>query len=898
MDKRLGFFLVAFVLIASALPLSVQAEPTRALGAEIDELFIDGPTAEGGEYAAGSHMVSIMLNNTGDQDYGEFIDFFVNVTYTSNGSVHHYEVLIDRPQFIPVGSRSKSDLLEIDLPEGQFDIKVNATISLVETQQMITVDVMDVVDLSIVNVGFEEGESYDLNVEMFPICNVSFAGNVDNFADNVNINLLIETDDVVSDTVYDESMEILTPASPAVSPGKYWIASFPGWTPNSSGPYEATFSVYYDTYDEANNEDLVTFEVANPPVIEGTVTSEGSPLPGVEVIVSTSPETSTMTDVDGKYFFYDIPAGNYSIEFTKMWASGNVTAVTVVPGETQMVDVSLAMLEVGGLRGNVKLPDNSPAAGTWITVSADDFADITTSTNSTGYFEIEEVSAGNITITASFSGYEDDTVNMNIAQGTWNTMDLQLGDIPFAVNFSVPNGELVFPVFDSISVFFTRPIDRTSVDSTTLILKKLSTGDVISVIYSFADSDMTVVITPDPPLSYGTEYQIEVTSWVQDTNGDFFPAPVYSTFNTELDIQEVELISFFPLDDANEVPIDVTIFIVFPVAMDEDTINGDNIEMTERGGRIVNSVITYDPLTKRAYLDPVEDLDYGTRYSISLDPDIAPMEPSFDFLGFYWSFETEVLITTGSLVGKVLNEEGIPFSPSQVTIKLSTGVNNVLTKTPNLAGEFEFIDVEEGVWTLSIMVNGYDEYTKDFTINSGETTELPEDINLPKSVSSEADDEPPWAIIILIAIVVLVIIVIIYYLLNRPKEEEEEEEGHQHRPRFGGRRQDPAYYGDYDEMGEGEFMCPVCGNVVEGEDAICPICGSEFEDDLFECPECGAGIPSDAISCPECDAVFEDEEGSEDDEGYYEEDEEEVDITEDYEVEDLSDEDFGIAEIE
>jgi hypothetical protein len=273
------------------------------------------------------------------------------------------------------------------------------------------------------------------------------------------------------------------------------------------------------------------------------------------------------------------------------------------------------------------------------------------------------------------------------------------------------------------------------------------------------------------------------------------------------------------------------------------------------------------------------------------------MEPSFDFLGFTWSFETEVLVTTGSLVGKVLDENGSPFSPSQVTVELSTGVSNVLTKTPNLAGEFEFIDVEEGEWTLTITVADYEEYTKAVSINAGETTELPADIIL-TPVEEDKQDEIPWPIIILIAIGVLLIIVIIYYLLNRPKEERpEEEEEYARRPRFGGRREEPAFYGGYDEFAEGEFMCPVCGNVVEGEDSICPVCGSEFEEDLFECPECGASIPADAVACPECDAVFEEEEEPEEEEDYYDE-EEEVDITEDYEVEDVGDVDLDIAQVE
>jgi RNA polymerase subunit RPABC4/transcription elongation factor Spt4 len=894
MDKRLGLFLVAFVLLAAAVPYTAQAEPTRAMDADIIEIILDGSTADGGEYASGMHEISVKLNNTGDKEFMQWADFYINITYTSNESVYHYE-MINKLVFISNNSMTTMDLIEVDLMEDQFKILVNATLGLGDTQAEIMVDIEDVVDLGIINVGFEEGMAYPLDEAIVPICNVSFEGNVAEFADTVNIALLIETDDVVSVTVYDEAMEILTPASPPVAPGKYWIVSFPAWTPSTSGPYEAVFTVYYDTYNEANNEDVISFDVADPPVIDGHVMAEGSPLPGVDVMVSTSPETTTTTDADGYYAFFDIPAGNYSIEFSKMWVSGNVTTVTVVPGETQVINVTLELSEVGGLRGYVNLPDFSPASGAWVIVSIPDAADLTATTNSTGYYEIEEVPAGNVNITASFSGYEEDIVETAIAMGTWNSVDLQLGDIPFNVSFSVPDGEPAFPVYDQISVIFTRPIERLSVDDSTLTLRKLSTGEVVAVEYSFADGDTTVVITPINPLEYATQYQIEVTSWIQDTNGDFFPAPVFSGFTTEYQIQELVLISFFPLDDANEVPIGVRVSAVFPQIMDADTINSTTFQLLGRGGVVVEAVVTYDAPTKTAYLDPVNDLSYGTRYSVSLDPDILADDIMYNFMGFTWSFETEVLVTTGSLVGKVLDEDGNPFSPTQVTIELSKGINNVLTKTPDPTGRFEFIDVEGGDWTLTITVTDYKIYTHAYSIVAGETTTIPADIELVKDADDETEDIP-WPIIILIVIGVLLIIVIVYYLLNRPKEEAEEEEEHPRRPRFG-REREEAYYGGYDEFAEGEFMCPVCGNVVEGEDTICPVCGSEFEDDLFECPECGASIPADALSCPECDAVFEEEESEEGEEDYYDE-EEEVDITDDYEVEDLSADDFGIAEVE
>ncbi|MGA1873152.1 MAG: carboxypeptidase regulatory-like domain-containing protein [Thermoplasmatota archaeon] len=893
MDKRLGLFLLAFVLLAAVVPISVQAEPTRAMDAEITEVLLDGPMADGGEFAVGTHAVSIKLDNTGDEDFMQFVDFHMNITYTSNGSVYYFDMM-NKVVFIASGSVATLELDDVDFIEGQFDIEVNATIGMHDTRATGTFDIMDVADLSIMNVEFEEGAQYPLNEVLVPMCNVSLWGNLEEFADTVNINLLIETIGTVSDTVYDESMEILTPASPPVAAGKYWIVLFPSWTPNASGSYKATFSVFYDTYNEENNVDMVNFSIANPPVIEGTVTSGGTPVPGVDVTVSTVPVTKTTTDEDGKYSFYDITGGSYTIEFLKMWMAGNITTVIVVPGETQVVDATMEMLEVGGLHGYVTLPNGSDAIGAIVKVEIADSTPISTTTNTEGFYEFEEVPTGNATVTASFSGYQDDVEQTNILRGTWNSIDLQLQEIPFEVTFSVPDGEPGFPIYDQISVFFTRPIMRSSVDSGSLVLRELATGDLVNTIYSFADSDMTVVMTPNPPLKYNTDYQIEVKTWIQDTNGDFFPTTVYRNFTTEFQIEEIELTSYFPANDANEVALNVVISAVFPVDMDGDTITDDTFQLSTRGGVLVDADVTYDELTRTAYLDPTSVLDYGTRYSVSLDSDILAVDESKNFLGFTWSFETEVLVTTGTLTGRVVDEDGNPFIPSAVSIKLATGTSNILTKNPDTTGGFQFIDVEEGLWTLTITVNGYETFSKDYQITAGDTTEIPEDIKMVKEKDDSSDSDIPWPFIGLIAIGVFLIIIIIFYLLNRPKEapvEEVEERGR----RFG-RREEAGYYGGgYDEYAEGEFMCPVCGFVVESEETICPNCQSEFEEDLFECPECGASIPADALTCPECDAVFEEEEEGEEDE-YYDE-EEEVDITGEYEVEDIE-EDFGIPEVE
>ncbi|MFW3146172.1 MAG: carboxypeptidase regulatory-like domain-containing protein [Thermoplasmatota archaeon] len=896
MEKRLVFSIALLMVLLAFVPAISAEEPTREGDAEILEVMLDGFVGPSGEYASGIHTISVRLNNTGNGEFISWVDFFINVTFESNDTVFHYEMVTEMV-YIPNGSQTTIDLVDLDLIEDTFNILVNATIGASETMAEIPAEVLDVIDIGVMGLSFEE-DSYPLGEDIIPRCNVSYDGNVFSFADDVEVGLVIGMPGETP--VYDESIQVLTVASPGQDPGTVWPVSFPAWTPDTPGSYEAVFSVNYDIYNELNNIDMKTFEIDNPPSIQGWVTTDDEdPIPGVEVTVSTAPELTATTDADGYYSFFDVPEGTYNVSFYMMWVSEYFEEVTVVEGETQIVNATLTPLNICGLRGEVDLPDGAPASGALVVVTISGYPLFTVNTNSTGYYEFEELPAENATVTASLSGYVDDEKVKELASQTWNELDLKLGEEEFSVSFSVPDGEPGFPVFDSIAVFFTRQIDRDSVDQGSLVLRKLTTGTVVSVFYTFDDDDYTVIMTPEDPLDYSTDYQLEVTSWITDINGDYFPGPVVITFTTEAEITTIELLTFYPGDDENEVPLDAVINAKFPVPMDGTTINMTTFILSAPGGVRIDGAVTYQASTYTAYFTPSQNLEYETRYSVSLDPDIKASDPSNIFEGFTWSFETKVLVTTGAVAGIILDENGEPFLPSQVTIEVKKGLTDSKTKQPQLDGSFEITDLEAGKWTMTVTVNGYKAYTTEIDITAGETYTITNPIRLVKEEKDGGDDNNNqiiWIIVIIFLVVLIVLIGIWLWYSKREEPVEAEEIGR--RPHFGGRRE-PSYAGaGYDEYTEGEFLCPQCGSVVEGEDTICPACGAEFEEDLFECPECGASIPGDAMECPDCGATFEEEEETGEEEDFYGEEEEEIDITEDYEVEDLDEDELPISHAE
>ena len=67
----------------------------------------------------------------------------------------------------------------------------------------------------------------------------------------------------------------------------------------------------------------------------------------------------------------------------------------------------------------------------------------------------------------------------------------------------------------------------------------------------------------------------------------------------------------------------------------------------------------------------------------------------------------------------VLDENGNPFPPSNVTITLTMG-SQVKVQPVDPDGDFNFLMLDEGLWALSIEVDGYNIYTENVTVTAGE----------------------------------------------------------------------------------------------------------------------------------------------------------------------------------
>ncbi len=894
MNNRIGFLLVGLLLIAAVVPAVLTAMPSRAMTAEVVGFTLTGLQGPGGEYASGEHGISVVIQNTGDVEFVGDVSFNINITESGSGDVV-MDMNASKIIYLALGASNGFSIASVVLDEGLYNLRLTGTLEGVLSSFEGEVKVEDVIDLSIMNELFVEEEHYDLGTALTPTCTVLYSGNVEDWKDELDVQLVIEQISVDPFVVkYDQTMVIMTNMSSPIDPGDSFSVMFStDWVPNASGEHRAKFMMDYSDMNLSNNMDQVFFVVDEPPAIEGWVTTdEMDPIPDVQVILAdaTTEVGTTVTDATGYYSFYDLATASYNLTFSKLWLSTVTVNTEYISPDPLVVNATLNKLAVGGLRGTVTLPNGTEAVGAQIVIDIPGQAPLVAATGSSGAYSLELVPAVTIDVTATLTGYVEAAVtDYVVIEQQWNTLDLAMGEVPFTVSFDPPAGEPGFPVTGDITLTFSRPVLTSSVNSSTIYLMENDTGLVTDVIYSFDQGNTKVILTPQSALEYGMEYMVFVTVEVKDVNMEPFPLQATSNLFTEVQLVEIFLSQFYPADSADKMPISVKVWARFPEPMNASTINTTTFKVYAQGSSVpITGIVTYAPGNYTATFTPASNLAYNTRYSVILEDEILPISSQKYFIGRSWTFQTKQLVTTGTVSGYIYDEDGKPFAPAKVKVTFTKGAQTVVG-TYNAQGKFESPALDAGVWTMKVKVDGYKTYTKEVTVAVEKVTTVPA---YEMQKEDKGTDLTLVFIIIIAVIVIIVVIIILALVLSKKEEPEDTRRG----PVFGTRARGEPYGGGYQpEYIEGEFLCPKCGNVVVSDDPACPNCGAEFENDLFECPECGGMLSPDVQACPDCGAKFEEELPEGEDGELPDEVEPEPDISREYQVEEMDESDIPLG---
>ena len=238
---------------------------------------------------------------------------------------------------------------------------------------------------------------------------------------------------------------------------------------------EVPVGSYFIHYQDENyeNQDAVVVEpggtavlgdeecIPPPGHIEGRVchTDQGLWLAGATATLNDADNTTTTTDSFGQFMFYSVAPGDYEVtinatDFAQIWP------VSVEPGLIAAIGDTECLAQTGAVQGRV-----CGAEGLWltqasVTLTLDDGTQVTTSTDSDGYFNFNDVPEGTYEIVVTKGSYSTSltieiesggnavleepicippVTRMAVVTGVWDTVEEVITNLGYTVRDTYQN---------------------------------------------------------------------------------------------------------------------------------------------------------------------------------------------------------------------------------------------------------------------------------------------------------------------------------------------------------------------------------------------------------------------------------------------------------------------------
>ena len=208
-----------------------------------------------------------------------------------------------------------------------------------------------------------------------------------------------------------------------------------------------------------------------------------------------------------------------------------------------------------------------------------------------------------------------------------------IGICPEVVSTDPANGAVNVVTTKIISAVFNEPMDPSTINQTTFIVRNGTTVIPGTVTYS----GLTATFTPSQVLSSNTVYTATITNKVKDPAGNAMIADYVWSFNTgTIPI----VVSTDPANGAADVPVNKVITALFSTAMNPATINSTTV-ILRQGTTVVPGVVTYSGMT--ATFTPATQLLPSTVYTGTITTGAKDPAGNSIVANYVWSFATGAL---------------------------------------------------------------------------------------------------------------------------------------------------------------------------------------------------------------------------------------------------------------
>lgn len=229
----------------------------------------------------------------------------------------------------------------------------------------------------------------------------------------------------------------------------------------------------------------------------------------------------------------------------------------------------------------------------------------------------------------------------------------------------------------NVTAVFSEAIDPATVSTSSFTLEYGATS--VSGAIAVAGDGLSVIFTPDSPLTYDTSYTATLTTGVTDTYGNGLAADVVWQFTTTPDTVAPDITSITPANNAVGVLVGSNVTAVFSEPMDSTTITNSSF-LLQNGTVSVPGSVTVASDGLSATFAPNSDLAIGALYTATITTAVTDVNGNAMEAEVAWQFSTE-LDTTPPTVTRIIPSTNATSLGGQLTVIFSEAINPATVTT-------------------------------------------------------------------------------------------------------------------------------------------------------------------------------------------------------------------------
>ncbi|MBL7857683.1 MAG: Ig-like domain-containing protein [Cyclobacteriaceae bacterium] len=194
----------------------------------------------------------------------------------------------------------------------------------------------------------------------------------------------------------------------------------------------------------------------------------------------------------------------------------------------------------------------------------------------------------------------------------------------YTLNLTNATANATAPVNQPIVASFSAPLDVNSV-SLAIQLKKVSSGDIIPLTFSFLDTDKTLSALPASSLAANEQFELRISNTLKGTQGETFPGTTIG-FTTVPDVLQITSLMMNSANVLNispvvDIPQILSAEINFSHALNPATITTDLVRLSGTSGS-VPLIFSLSDGNKKLTLTSSQPLKHLSRHQLFLSNQI------------------------------------------------------------------------------------------------------------------------------------------------------------------------------------------------------------------------------------------------------------------------------------